>query len=250
MLGEPTHDHAIATLEKTFLGLQNATTTNPTTNKRTDASDTTKKNRRKTPPWEVTMSLRIESSSGSNGSPRRGPGGEPVDEDFYMSRLVKLIPGEAIAVYPLVHSQASQVANQLATAPPTSLRKTVDAAPTSDFVAPETTIDIVQTAATSPPFYDASWLPIAVTWGVLIMVIALRWQATRGPNGDAQWGAVAIAAISFFLLAHTMGGTFGVLEFANSREWIAWPQEIRDFVPQLLLTFWTILMPAFYKPQN
>lgn len=160
------------------------------------------------------MSLRI-SSPGRGGQVRRGGSGEPLEPDFYMSRLIKLLPAEAVAVYPMLHNNAEDVAE-----------------------------------ASAQISSGAGWLPIAMAWFVLMLVILLRWQATRDANGNAQWGAVAIAAISFFLWVPTMNGSFGILEFATAAEWIAWPKPVEEFVPEVLLIFWTIVIPAFYKPEN
>ena len=92
------------------------------------------------------------------------------------------------------------------------------------------------------------------------MVILLRWQATRGPDGDGQWGAVAISAVSFMLWVPVldgvgstpaMVGSFGIFH-ALIDDWglIHWAPAVQRFVPELLLVLWTILIPAFYRPSN
>ena len=184
------------------------------------------------------MSLRI-STPGKGGQGRRGGSGEAGDSDFYMSRLIKLLPAEAVAVYPLMQRNAEGVISDVKSSIKTANDKIQTAVTEVD---PET---IAQAAQEVP-----DWLPVAMAWFVLMLVILLRWQATRDANGNAQWGAVVIAAISFFLWVPTMNGTFGVLEFATAAEWIRWPDAVEEFVPEVLLIFWTIVIPAFYKPQN
>ncbi len=189
------------------------------------------------------MSLRI-SSPGKGGHVRRGGSGEPLEPDFYMSRLIKLLPAEAVAVYPMLHNNAADVVDQVRRSggAPSTAATSVD--PVTGV--PVEAMSVVSSQASS----GADWLPMAMAWFVLLLVILLRWQATRDSNGNAQWGAVAIAAISFFLWVPTMNGTFGIMEFATAAEWIDWPQPVKDFVPEILLIFWTIVIPAFYKPDN
>jgi len=215
------------------------------------------------------MSLRIVSPS-RRGQQRRGSAGEPyggnqdAEADFYMSRLIKLIPAEAVAIYPLLLGRAKEVvadgerrvAGQQAPAE-TDASGSVEALT----VAPGATAEgpvppaIAETATnianTVPDFGSSSWLVPAMAWMMLLVVILLRWQATRDANGTPQWGAVVIAAISFLLWVPTLdSGTFGIIEFMYTMQWINWTPEVAKFVPEILLIFWTLLIPAFYKPEG
>lgn len=208
------------------------------------------------------MSLRISSPSKTGGG-RRGGAGEELEPDFYMSRLIKLLPAEAVAVYPMLHNRALDVvkdvkdANQIEAG-----KRSMEVAPASGQAASAATdgassvaapiTDAVSSVATgsAPIVETAAWLPPAMAWFVLLLVILLRWQATRDAAGNPQWGAVAIAAVSFFLWVPTMNGSFGVMEFAETAQLISWPEPVQKFVPEFLLIFWTIFVPAFYKPQN
>ena len=192
------------------------------------------------------MSLRISTPS-MGGDGRRGGAAEPREPDFYMSRLIKLLPAEAVAVYPLLQKNAEKIVRDVKASGGNGVAQTSS----TDAIAgaPSGVVSGVSNTAGHVPL-DADWLPMAMAWFVLLLVILLRWQATRDNNGNPQWGAVIIAAISFFLWVPTMGGTFGILEFATSAQWIHWPESVKEFIPQVLLMFWTIVIPAFYKPQN
>lgn len=189
------------------------------------------------------MSLRI-SVSESEESGRRGPG-EPVSSDYYLDRLVKLIPGEAVVAYPFLQSRAQDVILQM------DLEEKVAQAKSAGSYTVESAqamADSVADAATiaSPDH----WLLIGIAWLILIVVVLLRWQATRGPDGRPQWGAVFIAAVSFFLWVPVMHGTFGVIGLFESAMGDPWPRALQRFIPELLLVLWTTLVPAFYKPQG
>jgi len=190
------------------------------------------------------MSLRIGPSGDGEDRRRRSPDDASPAGDFYMDRLVKLIPAEAITAYPFLHSRAVDVAAMVAEkAPGAAAGSTV-------------------AAAAAGPYGSADWLPAGVAWLLLIVVILLRWQATRGPNGDAQWGAVLISAVSFLLWVPVLDGatggnasgavaSFGIFHvLVNDWGVIHWPPPVQKFVPELLLVLWTILVPALYKPAN
>ncbi len=176
------------------------------------------------------MSLRI-ASAGEAAVGRRGPDDADVSTDAYMDRLVKLIPAEAITAYPFLHSRAVDVA-----------------------------LSVADPKIAAAQYGSAAWLPAGVAWLLLMVVILLRWQATRGPDGDGQWGAVAISAVSFMLWVPVldgvgstpaMVGSFGIFH-ALIDDWglIHWAPAVQRFVPELLLVLWTILIPAFYRPSN
>lgn len=195
------------------------------------------------------MTLRISAPS-RDGRNRRGPGGEELEPDFYMSRLIKLLPAEAIAIYPMLQDRA-------VTTVMTAHDETQAAARRAGFsdsngpaqaaeAAPITMTDLARLPRETATEH---WLPILITWLVLMLVIVVRWQATRDDRGNAQWGAVAIAAVSFFLWVPTMHGSFGIIEFFEALGMIDWPDAIERFVPEVLLIFWTVLIPGFYKPE-
>ncbi|MEQ8823400.1 MAG: hypothetical protein RIC14_03405 [Filomicrobium sp.] len=210
--------------------------------------------------------------------------------DGYMAKLVKLVPAEAIALYPFLHAGA---------------------------------LAVVQNENGD---ISGLWLPALVGWLVLAVVILLRWLATLGPDGKAQWGAVAIAAISFVLWVPNLGKSCVTLDpedagacakrpvYERTSSDVQFPRdgallnpaqaqvglpngfiraqvttefptavpsqpqaqpeavifipanfgvfhfvdpgaakykyELRDYIATLLLALWTILIPAFYRPRR
>ena len=189
------------------------------------------------------MSLRISAPSNDDGGTvRRGPGGAAASDsgDGYLSRLVKLIPGEAVVAYPFLHSRAEQVIKEFNGS--------------AYGVATLHELPIIGSNAdgAAPTYYATGpdhWLLVAMAWLMLAVVILLRWQATRGPGG-AQWGAVFIAAVSFMLWVPVMQGSFGIMDTISIWTETPVPDPVERFIPELLLVLWTILVPAFYRPQN
>lgn len=188
------------------------------------------------------MSLRISSPASDDGG-RRGPGMAAVSNDYYLDRLVKLIPGEAVVVYPFLNSRATSVIYEIKTSP--------------EALAADAAAGILPAASTTPSaLADAAvnasdhWLLISIAWLILLVVVLLRWQATRGDDGRAQWGAVAIAAVSFLLWVPVMNGSFGLFNVFEIYSGIVVYQPVERFVPELLLVLWTILIPAFYRPES
>ncbi|MEQ1577885.1 MAG: hypothetical protein ABL894_09545 [Hyphomicrobium sp.] len=187
------------------------------------------------------MSLRISSPSSDDGG-RRGMEAA-VSTDYYLDRLVKLIPGEAVVVYPFLNSRAESVIFEL-NSKPGSLAgdQAADALPA---VSPSA-LDV-----TGPAFNVSDhWLMISIAWLILLVVVLLRWQATRGDDGKAQWGAVAIAAVSFLLWVPVMNGSFGMFSMFELYSGLNVASPVEKFIPELLLVLWTILIPAFYRPQS
>jgi hypothetical protein len=174
------------------------------------------------------MSLRIAAQP-ADGIKRSGyPGGPPEGSDAYMGRLVKLVPAEAVTVYPLLVSQAQ--------------------------------------SATGPN----RMLVYVTAWVLLLVVIILRWKATSAPGKSAQWGAVLIAAVAFFIWVHVMGGDFGfemllekaapptppraaagaaaaVAETRAPAPVDATFASMKSYLSNLALTTWTLIAPAVYK---
>lgn len=166
------------------------------------------------------MSLRI---AGASADVRRDyPGARGGGgSDAYMSRLVKLVPAEVITIYPVVMQQAKSVT----------------------------------------PFPDSPrWGVYLAAWVLLAIVIILRFVATREPGKGAQWGAILIAAVSFFIWVHVMDGDFGFERLLHNMvagggtdaltrgpSSIPDPAGLKQFVSNLSLTAWTLLAPVVYK---
>lgn len=164
------------------------------------------------------MTLRI---AGGSSDIRRDYPGARGGGDAYMSRLVKLVPAEALTVYPVVMQQAQQVT----------------------------------------PVDGPRWAIYIAAWTMLAIVVILRYVGTREPGKGAQWGAVMIAAVSFFIWVHVNGHDFGFerlvenLMPGTSTDTLtrSGPQnmtntkELGQFVSNLSLTAWTLLAPAVYK---
>lgn len=202
------------------------------------------------------MSLRI-ASAGEESRRRSGPG---ASADYYLDRLVKLIPAEAVAAYPFLHSRAVEVAKIVCASNTAAISPDATAATGAAAAGATTTTDAFLHCI--PSLDDANWLPAGVAWLIMIMVILLRWQATRGEHGEAQWGAVLIAAISFLLWVPVLdglngvsipgdagpAGSFGIFRTMTDLGIIHWHPQVQKFIPELLLVLWTILVPAFYRP--
>lgn len=189
------------------------------------------------------MSLRISAPSGEDRDEarRRTLGEAPaVSTDYYLSRLVKLIPGEALVAFPFLQSRAEQVVVEFGAEPHgTTVQKIYATGPIGDDA-------LAPTVSVTGPDH---WLLVMMAWLILALVVLLRWQATRGPGG-AQWGAVFIAAVSFMLWVPVMGGSFGIMDAFQVQSGVPVPDPIEKFIPELLLVLWSILIPAFYKPQG
>ncbi len=120
------------------------------------------------------MSLRVRAPIPA-GDVRRS-GGATFIEDAYLSRLVKLVPAEAIGPFPLLLEAANNI---------------------------------------TPSGASERWAVYFVAWILLVIVVVVRWRSTMDPGGPhrpprgAQWGAVMISAVAFFIWVHVMNGDFG-----------------------------------------
>lgn len=176
------------------------------------------------------MSLRIISQQSARNLESMGGAGGTL-EDTYISRLGKLIPGEAVASYPLFLNGAKTA--------------------TATTAAPSGPTESLNSALAS-----GDWRLIALTsWIVLLVVIILRWRATKGPDGKAQWQAVAISAVAFVILVYMMEGSFGISNMAAM--YTATPLPFADiskgaynFLASLGLFAWTLVAPALYTGGN
>ena len=171
------------------------------------------------------MSLRVRAPLGQ-GDVRRGMG--DVNEDPYMSRLVKLVPAEAVGPYPFLMDYAEKL---------------------------------------TPHDGSARWAVYFVAWVLLIIVLVVRWQSTHEAGKGAQWGAILIAAVAFFIWVHVMHGDFGFELLLNK---IATPvpadasrgigdvaaavstnvNDLKQFVANVMLMAWTTLAPVVYRGED
>jgi hypothetical protein len=174
------------------------------------------------------MGLRVRAPL-PEGEVRRGPGGAPMPamDDGYMSRLVKLVPAEAIGPFPFLLESAKNV-------------------------------PMPEGSARMPVYF--------VAWVLLLIVIALRYRATLEPGKGPQWGGVLIAAVAFFIWAHVMGGDFGFELLLNrpaagagldgiSRTTgtigsAAITPEAKNFYANVALMAWTTLAPVVYRGED
>src|SRR5262245_56614633 len=114
------------------------------------------------------MTLRIISENSARSLGRGLDTGRDIGgdlQDTYMTRMTKIVPAEAITSYPLF-------------------------------------LNTIPTGAggTRP------WIPVLVVAAVvLVVVVVLRWSATKGPDGKAQSPAVILSAISFVIWVFVMG---------------------------------------------
>lgn len=174
------------------------------------------------------MSLRVRAPNRS-GEPRRGPGGVamPAMDDGYMSRLVKLVPAEAIGPFPFLMDYAAKLA---------------------------------------PADGSPRWSIYFVAWVLLAIVVVLRIRTTSEGGSSPQWGAVLIAAVAFFIWVHVMQGDFGFEMLLNkvtsgtgsdgiSRTTAAVQtpgnvQDLKNFVSNVALMAWTTLAPVVYRGEQ
>jgi hypothetical protein len=163
------------------------------------------------------MSLRVYSPSSIR---TRGDADTSASTGSYMERLVKLVPAEAVAVYPLLFNEAKSLAE----------------------------------------FGNRARAIALVSWIILAIVIVLRWQATATPERGAQWAAVAVAAISYIIWVYVLGGHFGVEGWlhpwlpAASGDPSAAPDpdmaKFKGLIGSLALVSWTLVVPAVYKGET
>lgn len=135
----------------------------------------------------------------------------------YMERLVKLVPAEAVAVYPLLYNEAKGLA---------------DAGNRARAI-------------------------VLVSWIILAIVIVLRLQSTAVPQRGPQWLAVAIAAVSYVIWVYVFGGYFGIEGWVHpwlpgiSSDPTQLPDpdttKFKSLIGSLSLVCWTLVVPAIYK---
>lgn len=80
------------------------------------------------------------------------------------------------------------------------------------------------------PEYEQYWAPVC-----LALLLIVRAIGTKAPNSSTQWGAVAIAAISFLIWVYSIGGFFFSLKINDAA------------IPALAMIAWTVIAPILYK---
>jgi hypothetical protein len=152
------------------------------------------------------MSLRIISEGSARNLERGLQTGRDVGDslqDTYMSRLTKLVPGEAIAAYPLFLNTVPKVGD------------------------------------------SRPWQAVLVIVAVLlIVVLVLRWRATKSADGRAQWPAVFLSGVSFLIWVAAMGPDLGFTGLSIMS--IEVPGVSTELLSALLLFAWTAITPAVY----
>ena len=92
-----------------------------------------------------------------------------------------------------------------------------------------------------------AWAQLLLCWALLGLVVLIRAKTTATDGNNAQWPAVAIAAVSCVIWIYAMGGDFGLsalmavlgVATANAADAI--------FLRNLALVSWTIVVPLYYK---
>jgi len=178
------------------------------------------------------MSLRIISAASARNLERGlHTGGTDAGslQDTYTSRLTKLVPVEAITAYPVFLNAASAIQPRAA-------------------VAAETPALAAAAAPATDPI-----VVLVVSWVFLVMVVVLRWRATKSPDGKAQWPAVIISAISFVIWVYVTKGDLGFANLVGSNsagQLLTRLGDYRDFISSLVLFAWTLMAPALYTGEG
>jgi hypothetical protein len=93
-----------------------------------------------------------------------------------------------------------------------------------------------------------AYAPAITSWILLALVILVRAKATATLGQGPQWPAVAIAAVSFVIWVHVVGGDFGLrLLLDQLGVAIEGRETAIAFYRNLALVVWTIVVPLFYK---
>ena len=177
----------------------------------------------------MSMRVRARAAAGAEGEVHRGPGGAPMPamDDGYMSRMVKLVPAEAIGPFPFLMDYARQL---------------------------------------PLPEGSPRWGVYFVAWVLLLIVVVLRVRATSEPGQGPQWGAVLVAAVAFVIWVHVMQGDFGfelllnkmasgtgadgISRTSGAISTASGGQELKNFVANVALMAWTTLAPVIYRGEE
>ncbi len=79
---------------------------------------------------------------------------------------------------------------------------------------------------------------------ILVVVVVLRWSATKGPDGKAQWPAIILSAISFVIWVFVLGTN------SDFRGLVAIPNVPTELISSLTLFAWTAIAPAIYTGER
>jgi hypothetical protein len=79
---------------------------------------------------------------------------------------------------------------------------------------------------------------------ILIVVIVLRWSATKGPDGKAQWPAVILSAISFVIWVFVLSANSDFTTFVDVGRFV--PGLPAQLLSSLALFAWTAIAPVIY----
>jgi hypothetical protein len=92
------------------------------------------------------------------------------------------------------------------------------------------------------PVQQRQWQAVLfVAAVILVVVVVLRWSATKGPDGKAQWPAIILSAISFVIWVFVLGTN------SDFRGLVAIPNVPMELVSSLTLFAWTAIAPAIYS---
>jgi hypothetical protein len=154
------------------------------------------------------MSLRIISEGYARNLERGLQAGRDIGaanlQDTYMSRMSKLVPGEALSSYPL-------------------LLNTIPRDPVSS----------------ARPLQSV----LLVAAVVMIVVVVLRWSATKSAEGKPQWAAVLLSALSFAIWVLVMGSETDFRGLSVAADVMNISSQL---ISGLALFAWTAIAPAIY----
>jgi hypothetical protein len=130
-----------------------------------------------------------------------------AQDDSPTTRLLKMIPGEAVSFYGGAVASIDQL-----------YRTKVITDPIAYF-----------------------WLLVFVTLLAYILLIVIRWKMTKDPrSGITQWQPIVITAISFSIYAYTIGGPFQHYPGKIGPGWLS-P------VGFIAASFWTSITPYLFE---
>jgi hypothetical protein len=134
------------------------------------------------------------------------------DQDFryYLDRLLRLIPAEAVSLY-LVGSGLIPPDPLPVSGPPSAGR--------------------VGTHAIASTIW-------AVVCLIAVLLVRIRYTADPQQHEGTQWPAVAVSAIAFVIWVYTLGGPFA--DFGIYVPWLG----------SLLVLAWTFFVPYFYQGKD
>ena len=98
------------------------------------------------------------------------------------------------------------------------------------------------------PPEQRSWKYILVVAAfILVVVVVLRWSATKGPDGKAQWPAVILSAISFIIWVFVLSAN---TDFATVADLARYSPVPVPLLSSLALFAWTAIAPVLYTGER